>query len=432
MIKFIDLFAGTGGIRLGLESALDRIGIAHQCVKSIEIDRHACQTYKMNFNEDPYGDIRAVEDIEPFDILLAGFPCQAFSYAGKQLGFADTRGTLFFEIERLIEKYQPKFCFLENVRGLTTHDKGRTLATIIEKLKNQGYYVDYRLLNSSNFGLAQNRVRVYIFASKIQIKCSIVSDVGAADTVGFSETASLDLFFNNAYKRSNVASILEDDPDKKYDCSAGFVDKLNVIFNGDLKKLNGLRFIDTRHGNSLHSWDIGLKGDCTPAEINFMNLLISNRRRHIFGTHQDGKALNIDQIKTFYRLNDLSEVIASLLRKGYLKQNEGFFNPVCGNMSFEVFKFLDPNSISVTLTASDSHKLGVYYKDRVRRITPRECARLQGYPDNYILHPKDVYAYKQLGNAVSVSVIDRLLSNIFSQSEMQKLLKNNNFICKAS
>lgn len=148
-----------------------------------------------------------------------------------------------------------------------------------------------------------------------------------------------------------------------------------------------------------------------------MNLLISNRRKHIFGTHQDGKALTKEQIKTFYPSQTLDPIIQSLLAKGYLSEKEGRYNPVCGNMSFEVFKFLDPQSISITLTASDAHKLGVFYNGRVRRLTPRECARLQGYPDEYQLHPEDQYAYKQLGNAVSVPVIAQIFSDFLANNQ---------------
>ena len=139
MIKFIDLFAGIGGIRLGAEKALDKHGIEACCVLSSEIDEKACETYALNFGEIPEGDIKQITEVEPFDFLLAGFPCQPFSYAGKKRGFGDTRGTLFFEIERLLEQYRPKAFLLENVRGLKTHDKGRTFETIINKLQNLGY-----------------------------------------------------------------------------------------------------------------------------------------------------------------------------------------------------------------------------------------------------------------------------------------------------
>lgn len=423
MIRFIDLFAGTGGIRLAFEKAMDNIGESYQCIKSVEIDKKACETYELNFGVNPYGDITKLKEIAPFDVLLAGFPCQAFSYAGKQLGFGETRGTLFFEIERIIKKYKPKLCLLENVRGLTTHDKGRTFKTILKSLERLGYNVSYRLLNSSNYGLPQNRVRVYILASLDPIKhISLPNDAGADNSHHFLEYSSTQDLFTN-YEHSILESILEEKPNKKYDCSDEFTSNLKKVLGGDLKTIHGKRLIDTRHGNSIHSWDLGIKGKCTQREIDFMNLLISNRRKHIFGTHQDGKALTLNQIKSFYVNNDIEAVIESLLKKGYLKKVDGKFNPVCGNMSFEVFKFLDPKTISITLTASDSNRLGVYHKGRVRRITPRECARLQGYPENYKLHPSDNVAYKQFGNAVSVPVITKLLEDYFKHNPSSLLKK---------
>ena len=134
MIRTIDLFAGVGGIRLGAEAALKKHGIDSKCVLSSEINEKACETYQLNFGEHPCGDIHEITEIEPFDFLLGGFPCQPFSYAGKRKGFGDTRGTLFFEIERILQKYQPKAFLLENVRGLYTHDEGRTFDTIMSNL----------------------------------------------------------------------------------------------------------------------------------------------------------------------------------------------------------------------------------------------------------------------------------------------------------
>ena len=169
--------------------------------------------------------------------------------------------------------------------------------------------------------------------------------------------------------------------------------------------------MDYRGGQSLHSWDLGLRGECTDAERNFMTLLIQNRRKPEFGRHQDGKKLTLEQIKTFYTDDDILEVIKSLKAKHYLKEEDGKFNPVCGNMSFEVFKFLDPDSISITLTSSDSNRLGVIQNNRARHITPRECARLQGFPDSFKLHPLDQYSYKQFGNSVSVPVITAVMKD---------------------
>lgn len=411
-IRFIDLFCGTGGIRLGMEAAFKEWGTSTQCVGSSEIDPRACETYMLNFGESPLGDIREIHELEPFDILLAGFPCQAFSYAGKQLGFGDTRGTLFFEIERLLKKYKPKLIFLENVRGLITHDQGRTFATILEQLERLNYKIEQRILNSSNYGVPQNRVRIYIIGClNTRPVITIPSHFGAKDSHDFaSYSHALPLFEKRSFR--TVKDILEINPDPKYDCSEWFTAKLWEITNGKLEKLHGVRLIDTRHGNSIHSWDIGIKGACTEQEVTLMNMLIANRRRHIFGTHQDGKALTIEQISTFYKGDDIADIIASLSAKGYLNKRGERYNPVCGNMSFEVFKFLDPDSIAITLTASDAHKLGVYYHDRLRRLTPRECARLQGYPDEYQLHPQDLCAYKQLGNAVSVPVIKQLFTSL--------------------
>lgn len=415
-IRFVDLFAGIGGIRLGFERAMEKLGFNARCVLSSEIDRNACETYNLNFNEYPSGDIYEINEIEKFDFLLAGFPCQSFSYAGKQRGFGDTRGTLFFEIERLLRKYKPKGFLLENVRGLLTHDKGRTLKTMIKRLEMIGYKVDYRLLNSSNFGVPQNRVRIYIVGLLgEQPKLTIQTDVGPADSHQYTDRQ---LSFFDTNNKPVVKDILETDESKiePYVCTDEFIDMLSKVVGNDFVKLDNVRLTDYRGGNSIHSWEIGLKGDCTKDEIDFMNALIANRRRKVFGTHQDGKMLTLDQIKTFFDRPNLINIIESLISKGYLKEVDGKYNPVAGNMSFEVFKFLDPESISITLTSSDSHKIGVVQNNVPRRITPRECARLQGFPDSFICHPNDTFAYRQLGNSVTVPVIEELTIDLISNN----------------
>lgn len=160
--KTIDLFAGIGGIRLGFE--------AHGCetVFSSEWDKPAQDMYEANFGDRPYGDINQIapKDIPDHDILLAGFPCQPFSIAGKGLGFADTRGTLFFNIEAILEAKQPQAFLLENVKRLTTHDNGQTFAVILEKLRVLGYTVYHKVFNSLDFGVPQKRERIYIVGFK--------------------------------------------------------------------------------------------------------------------------------------------------------------------------------------------------------------------------------------------------------------------------
>ena len=421
-LRFIDLFAGVGGVRLGFEAAAQQLKLKAECVFSSEINEEARKTYELNFKEKPSGDITQIksEDIPEFDFLLGGFPCQPFSYAGKMMGFGDTRGTLFFEIERILAHHKPWGFMLENVRGLTSHDKGRTFETILKKLRALGYSVGFTLLNSSSVGVPQNRVRVYIVGVRSgKLNFNIPSDLGARDSHHFKKMSEQpDLF--SQHPIALVKSILERNPSKKYDCSPDFSKSLSEIVNGDFNKLNGIRLIDTRHGNSIHSWEVGIKGVCNQHEVKFMNLLISNRRKKKFGREKDGKMLTKMQILTFCDLKLFEKATPGLLKKGYLKCIEGLYSPVAGNMSFEVFKFLDPNSISITLVSSDAHKLGVYYNNRLRRITPRECARLQGFPDSFIVHPKDERAYHQFGNSVSVPVVTYVIGHVLKGNSIKR------------
>ncbi|MDR0484742.1 MAG: DNA cytosine methyltransferase [Alphaproteobacteria bacterium] len=159
---FIDLFCGIGGIRIGMEKAGGR------CVFSSDLNKYAQETYENNFGEIPEGDITKIneKDIPSFDVLCAGFPCQPFSISGKQKGFDDVRGTLFFDICRIVKYHQPKVLFLENVKHIIHHDKGNTLKIILQNIKDLGYFVEYKILNARDFGVPQNRERIIIIASK--------------------------------------------------------------------------------------------------------------------------------------------------------------------------------------------------------------------------------------------------------------------------
>ncbi|MDO5331660.1 MAG: DNA (cytosine-5-)-methyltransferase [Bacillota bacterium] len=161
-IKFIDLFSGIGGIRIGFENN------NCECVFSSDIDEKACETYQLNFGEYPLSDITKVKlsEIPQFDILCAGFPCQPFSIAGKRLGFEDTRGTLFFEVARILKNKKPKAFLLENVKGITNHDGGKTLKTIENVLTNLGYKFEWKIINAKDFGIPQNRERWYCVGFK--------------------------------------------------------------------------------------------------------------------------------------------------------------------------------------------------------------------------------------------------------------------------
>lgn len=202
-LRFIDLFAGIGGIRI----PFDELGC--QCVFSSEWDAKACDTYEANFGERPCGDITkiAAKDIPHHDILLAGFPCQAFSIMGKMKGFEDTRGTMFFEVARILKYHQPKAVLLENVKQLVSHDGGRTFKVILRVLDDLGYHVKWKVLNALDFGVPQKRERVIM--------------------VGFRDEIDAWLFnFNFPIRRKSLSDILE--PDKNVDPSLFASDRIRL------------------------------------------------------------------------------------------------------------------------------------------------------------------------------------------------------------
>ena len=194
MFKFIDLFAGIGGLRIPFQN------IDGECVFTSEMDQYSQLTYQENFGEIPSGDITTIDEklIPPHDLLLAGFPCQAFSQAGKREGFDDTRGTLFFDVARILSFHQPKAFLLENVKGLKNHDQGKTLKTIVRVLNKMDYNLHVEVLNAKHFGLPQNRERIFI--------------------VGFKETVNFE-FPRKTEIKTRLGDILDQDIDDKYTIS---------------------------------------------------------------------------------------------------------------------------------------------------------------------------------------------------------------------
>lgn len=296
--KFIDLFAGVGGMRI----PFDEIG--GECVFTSEWDKFSQKTYSSNFGEIPHGDITKIKpkDIPKFDLLLGGFPCQPFSNAGLKKGFNDTRGTLFFNVAEIIEYHKPKAVFLENVKGLVGHDKGRTFETIKRVLEELGYTVHHKIHNAKDFGVPQNRERIFIVALR----------------------DDYDFEFEDPNKKSTkVGDILEEKVDDKYTIS----DK-------------------------------------------------------IWASHKRRKAAHRARGNGF----------------GYSKFNKD-------------------SSYTSTISAR-------YYKDgseilidqgnnkNPRKVTPREAARLQGFPENFIIVVSDTQAYKQFGNAVAVPAIRSIASKL--------------------
>ena len=215
-LRFIDLFCGIGGMRIALENAANKRGGKTHCVLSSDIDSDSQATYEANFGEVPLGDIRQIDasDVPDHDILLAGFPCQPFSIIGGRKGFEDTRGTLFFEIARILDKKKPRAIILENVKQLVGHDKGQTLKRIMEKLEFLGYHAQFKVLNALNFGLPQKRERVFIvgFTEPVHfvwpgkpVPMKPLEDILELDVTGFYE-ASEKIKQNRLLKREKITA----------------------------------------------------------------------------------------------------------------------------------------------------------------------------------------------------------------------------------
>lgn len=309
---FIDLFAGIGGFRMAMQN------LGGKCVYSSEWDTQAQKTYMANYGEMPYGDItkESTKSYIPdgFDVLCAGFPCQAFSLAGKRRGFEETRGTLFFDVAEIIRRKRPKAFFLENVKGLKIHDKGKTLDTILNVLRNDlDYFVpDPEIVNAMNFGVPQHRERIYI--------------------VGFR-------------KDTKVKSFKYPEPTD-----------------------NTKRFIDIREDKEV-----------SPKyylSTQYQHTLYEHKKRH----ESKGNGFGYDIIP-----------------------DDGVANAiVVGGMGRERNIVIDKRLTNFTPVTNIKGEIN---RDGWRRMTPREWARLQGFPDSFIIPVADASAYKQFGNSVAVPAI---------------------------
>jgi DNA (cytosine-5)-methyltransferase 1 len=312
LFTFIDLFAGIGGFRLAMQN------IGGKCVFSSEWDKEAQKTYRANFGEVPFGDItkEKTKSFIPdgFDILCAGFPCQAFSIAGKRGGFEDTRGTLFFEVADIIKKHKPRAIFLENVKGLRNHDKGKTLGTILNVLRDDlGYFVpEPQILNAKDFGVPQNRERIFI--------------------VGFRNDLNINEF---EYPKSIEKKVQFKDIKEKQVVPTKY-------------------YISTQYLSTLHA----------------------HRDRHA----SKGNGFGFEIIP-----------------------DEGIANAVvCGGMGRERNLVIDDR---ITDFNPETRIKGEVNKEGIRKMTPREWARLQGFPDEFKIPVADASAYKQFGNSVAVPAI---------------------------
>lgn len=426
VLRFIDLFAGIGGIRCGLEQAAREAGLEPVCVFTSEIKPYAVKVLLSNHpGETVTGDITKVEtkNIPDFDILCAGFPCQAFSAAGKRQGFADTRGTMFFEVERILRDKRPRGFILENVEGLVNHDGGRTLKVIEEHLESLNYQFDYKVLNSRYFGVPQERKRIYI----------VGTDKKKPDLENFPVV------------EKKLSDILQSGLETS---DTPFVN--NLLKHYKIEELYGKSIKDKRGGeDNIHSWDLGTKGEVTDVQKRLLDSLLKERRKKKWAEEigidwMDGMPLTLKQIKTFFDVPDLQSVLDDLTAKGYLRyehpkklvvevNDAGVrttrrepdttkpkgYNIVAGKLSFEINKVMSPDEIAPTLVAMDMQKLYVGDNGGLRKLSLREGLRLFGYPEEFIFDVSEKDGFDLLGNTVVVPVIKAVASRMLKSLDFK-------------
>ncbi|MBW4837611.1 MAG: DNA (cytosine-5-)-methyltransferase [Staphylococcaceae bacterium] len=402
-MKFIDICSGIGGFR----SALEKHG--HNCVAFAEIDKFAKQSYRAIYdteNEEELDDITSVTD-EHFrlyrgqiDIITGGFPCQAFSIAGNRRGFEDTRGTIFFHIARAIKEIQPSYVLLENVKGLLSHDKGRTYGTIVQALDELGYFIEWGLFNSKYWGVPQNRERVYILVTRKDI---------------WKESKLFNLVKQQTSVDTRLVDILETDVDESYYLSEEKTRKLTL--NEDLS--GRLNHYDYRDVDSVHSvnrvsptLNTMQGGDRQPKVA--VPVLTPDR----LNKRQNGRRFKEDNDPMFTLTSQDRHGIAVRegTKKGYSIAKKG--DSV--NTSY-------PNSktrrgrvgkqVAQTLQAGEVNQGVVTNEIRIRKLTPLECWRLQGFTEEQFYKAKNSgvsksQLYKQAGNAVTVNVVDAIVGVI--------------------
>ncbi|MBV5158281.1 DNA cytosine methyltransferase [Staphylococcus epidermidis] len=388
-MKFIDICSGIGGFR----TALERHG--HECVAFAEIDKFAKQSYRAIYdteNEEELDDITSVADEhfrryrEQVDIITGGFPCQTFSIAGNRRGFEDTRGTIFFHIARAIKEIQPSYVLLENVKGLLSHDKGRTYGTIVQALDELGYFVEWGLFNSKYWGVPQNRERVYILVTRKDV---------------FKGPKLFNLLKKQTTVDTCLVDILEKDVDESYYLSEEKTRKLTL--NEDLSgRLNQYDFAERDRIHSVNKVSPTLNtmqgGDRQPKVAISKNA--PHPERKSFTSKKEYGRMGKQAIETMNKNTEYIEY----------------------GMTINAYnKTLDNTGLSPTLTTRpEGFKtaiLPITKELRIRKLTPLECWRLQGFSDEQYYKAKNSgvsksQLYKQAGNAVTVNVVDAIVGVI--------------------
>ena len=404
-IQFFDLFSGIGGFREGLR----RAG-GFTCVGHCEVDTYADKNYRLLFDTEGEWYCSDARTIEPermpdFDLLCAGFPCQAFSIAGKREGFADARGTLFFEIARLVADKRPAYFILENVPGLLSHDKGRTFHTILSTLSELGYGVEWKVLNSKDFGVPQSRKRVYL-VGYLDRRCAgkilpfpaangtslIQIRTGSQGKRVYSPEGLSCTLTSLAGGMGGKTGLYEMGIPIKENTKQGY----KMAYPGDSIDL-GYAGMNTRRGRVGHQIAHTLTTGIQQGTLHFVDLSVPPL------VTEQCRCLNTRQSGIHNHKGECSGVLKEEGARAVL-------TPGREETRQNGRRMKEPEEPMFTITATDRH--GVAYRGRIRRLVPRECLRLQGFYDWQIdrieQETSDSQLYKQAGNGVTVNVIEAI------------------------
>ena len=422
-MKFIDLFSGIGGFRSALELS------GHECIAYSEIDKYAKQSYQAMYdteNEIDLGDITNIsqEYLSHFkkdnDMVVGGSPCQSFSVAGKQAGFEDTRGTLFFEYAKVVKETQPKYFLFENVKGMLSHDKGNTIRVVLETFNELGYYIDFNVFNSKYYGVPQNRERIYILGKRKDLveqpkyhdktkgkkKFDEIHN-WAVDNINYIEL----LPPLQTEVTTRLIDVLEDEVDEKYYLSDEKVKKLTPeLKNDDIKtftynRMEGLK-TEINVAHTINQSDYrGLNRN-----QNQNCVVVREATKQGYAIAEQGDSVNVSYPTSKTRRGRVGKQVAQTLQAGEV--NQGVV--IDDTQGYDGIRTYD--GISPTLRSSRSG-LKTIEGLRIRKLTPLECWRLQGFTDEQFYKAKDSgvsnsQLYKQSGNAVSVPVVDAIVKEL--------------------
>lgn len=471
-MKFLDLFSGIGGFRLGLEKA------GHECIGHVEIDKFARKSYEAMHNTEgewTRNDITTITNEEwaelkgRVDIIAGGFPCQAFSIAGKRGGFDDTRGTLFFDIARAAKEIQPSYLFLENVKGLFNHDKGRTFGTIIQTLDELGYITEWGLFNSKYWGVPQNRERVFIVATRkgvykkpilfdllkqqelngVNVRLRDVLEAEVDEKFYLSKEQTDRLVFNMGEREKSEDEIKVLAHRKNYRRNTQVFDKdgltetldtgqgggrghytMEDVRTHSYNRKDGIgKEIDVSHTLSASDYR-GLNRNQNQNAVVESGLPIKEATKQGYSVAKDGDSVNLQFPDSKTRRGRVGSQIANTLQAG--ETNQGVVEVAIGasrgrnpenpsdrttGAPTEQRLEINQDGTSNTLTSVQKDNYVISKPPfRIRKLTPLECFRLQGFPDELFYKAQEVNSnsqlYKQAGNSVTVNVIEAIANKL--------------------